>query len=170
MLAPVRTRTRAVTPHLQRLAAQRVHSRQSLGCLPRCSFRQISSSRVWKSSPGHQGGTPAAACVIYSPRVWVMVASPYLNNVQATKGHRTPQKHPIGEQTTDTAGYRSIGRISTVSKIPPRFSLGARGLTLCSADILTNNTPPSRSLLKTSPTCPAESRFGHPVRRADPTA
>ncbi|KAF9783690.1 ATP-NAD kinase-like domain-containing protein [Thelephora terrestris] len=65
MLASVRTCTRAVTPHLQRLAAQHVHSHPSLGCLPRCTFRQISSSRVWKASPGYLGGTPAAA----QPRV-----------------------------------------------------------------------------------------------------
>lgn len=61
MLAPVRTRVRTATPHLRRLATQRVQSIPSLGCLPRCSFRQISSSRVWKSSPQLSAGTLAAA-------------------------------------------------------------------------------------------------------------
>lgn len=67
MLASARTRIRnSTTPHL-RLLAGRVPSNPPLGCL-RCSFRQISSGRVWRSATELSSGTPAAPCVIHSPQ------------------------------------------------------------------------------------------------------
>jgi hypothetical protein len=66
MLASARTRIRnATTPHLRLLAG---HVHPPLGCLPRCSFRQISSGRVLRSATELSSGTPAAPCVIHSPQ------------------------------------------------------------------------------------------------------
>ena len=72
MLASIRTGTRtATTPHLRWLATQRVHLNPSLACLPRCSFRQLSSGRAWRSPSELAFGTSGAPCVIHSSRFLV---------------------------------------------------------------------------------------------------
>ena len=116
MLASVRTSTRtATTLRLRSLAIRRVDSNSSLTCLPRCSFRQLSSSRVWRSQPGPSFGTSAAAWVTYPHflgKVWLT----FTNDMQTTKGHRPSQKHSPSKQTTDSTHRRSTGHIPTVNQ------------------------------------------------------
>ena len=117
MLASVRTSTRsATTLRLGSLAIRHVDSNSSLTCLPRCSFRQLSSSRVWRSQPAPSFGTSAAAWVTY-PRFLGKVWLTFTNDAQTTEGHRPPKKHSPSKQTTDTTHRRSTGHIPTVNQI-----------------------------------------------------
>jgi hypothetical protein len=169
MLAALRTSTRATTtPHLRWVTGHRVNFNPPLSYPPRCSSRQLSSSRVSRSSPELAFGTTGAPCVIRSSRflgtVWLKVAK----NTQAIADHRTPEKHSPSKQTTNTTRPRSTGCVPTVSRIRVRLSPRARGL-IPLPGISKNGTLPSRSLLKISRTCPVGSTYGHLVCRADPT-
>jgi len=119
MLATVRTSTRtaAAIPHLRWVTGRRVDFNPPPPCLPRSSFRQLSSSRVSRSPPELASGTAGAPCVIYSSRftskVWLKVA----NNTQATADRRTSEKHSPSKQATDTTCHRSVGLVPTVSQI-----------------------------------------------------
>jgi len=156
MLASVRTRTRiATTPHLRWLAGRRTHSNPSFTCLPRCSFRQLSSGRVWRSPPELAFGTSAAPFVINSLRFLCGVWLKFSNNVQTAERHRAAEKHSPSEQTTDTTRHRSIGRFPTVSQIQAVFPPRTRELILLPTRHMREHHPTLKIFAEDKPELPS---------------
>jgi len=156
MLATVRTGARTtVVPHLRWVAGRRVNLNPPPSCLPRCNFRQLSSSPVSRSPPELASGTAGAPCVIHSSRfpskAWLKVT----NNAQATADRRTPEKHSPSKQTTDTTRHRSVGLVPTVSQIRVQLSPRTGGLILFSARHIQERHPALKIFAEDKPDLPS---------------
>jgi len=156
MFATVRTSTRtATTFQLRWVTGRRVNFNPPLSCLPRCSFRQLSSSPVSRLSPELAFGTAGAPCVIHSSRflgkVWLKV----VNNGQAIADHRTSEKHSTSKQATDATRRRSVGRVPTVSQIRVWLSPRARGLIISSTRHIQERHPTLKIFAEDKPDLPS---------------
>lgn len=156
MLASVRTRARAIiTPHLRWPTGRHIDFNPSLSRLPRCSLRQLSSSRVSRSSSELAFGTAGAPCVIHSSQLLEEVWLKSANNAQATEDSRAPKEHSPGKQATDTTGYGSIGHILTVSQTRAPLLPRARGLILFSARHIRERHPTLKIFAEDKPDLPS---------------
>jgi len=152
MFTLARTHTRAITPLLRGLANHHVHSNLPLGCLPRCSFRQFSSGRVWRSSSELSAGAPAAAQpkVVKPPKNVLLVnklrTPPVVEALEAFLRH-IRERHPtVGIFAEDKPDLPSGVRIwspgPTSEKIDLVITLGGDGTILHASSLFKSGAVP----------------------------